>query len=225
MRQHFLRIPAIVVAVGLSMAMGGRAEDKVQLKIEYPKPMFVGTPVPQKVPNLEPPGTKPPVVMVPADATNNIARGKPVTSSDPVPVIGELSLVTDGDKEAADGSYVELGPGLQWVQIDLGDEYEIYAIAFWHYHQQPRIYHDVVVQIADDADFTKNVRTVYNNDHDNSSGLGIGKDLAYVEVNTGRLVDVKGQKARYVRLYSRGSTAGEMNHYIEVEVYGRKPKS
>lgn len=216
-------ILAGTLAVGL--AAGSMAEEKVALKLELPKPMFVGTPVPVKVPNLEPPTTKQPVIMLPKDAAVNVAKGKPVTSSDPVPVIGELSMITDSDKEASDGSYVELGPGLQWVQIDLGDVHEIYAVAFWHYHQQARIYHDVIVQIADDADFLQNVRTVYNNDHDNSAGKGIGKDLAYVEVNTGRVVDVKGQKARYVRLYSRGSTAGEMNHYIEVEVYGRKPAS
>ena len=200
------------------------AQDKVELKLELPKPMFVGTPVPTKVPNLEPAGTKPPVIMVPKDAAVNIAKGKTVTASDALPVIGELEMVTDGDKEAADGSYVELGPGLQWVQVDLGAASEIYAIAFWHYHQQARIYHDVIVQVADDADFLQNVRTLYNNDHDNSAGKGVGKDLAYVEVNTGRLVDAKGEKARFVRLYSKGSTAGEMNHYIEVEVFGRAAK-
>jgi hypothetical protein len=27
--------------------------------------------------------------------------------------------------------------------------------------------------------------------------------------------------ARYVRLYSQGNTSDELNHYIEVEVYGR----
>ena len=81
-----------------------------------------------------------------------------------------------------------------------------------------------MVQIADEADFTKDVRTVGNNDHDNSSDLGDRQGLGHVGVNTGRLVDVKGQRARYVRRYSRGSTAGEMNHSIEVEVHGRKPK-
>jgi hypothetical protein len=34
-------------------------------------------------------------------------------------------------------------------------------------------------------------------------------------------VSGKGTKGRYVRLYSNGSTANEMNHYIEVEVYGK----
>jgi hypothetical protein len=35
------------------------------------------------------------------------------------PIIGEVEQVTDGDKEGRDGSYVEFGPGKQYVQIDL----------------------------------------------------------------------------------------------------------
>jgi hypothetical protein len=65
------------------------------------------------------------------------------------------------------------------------------------------------------------VRTVFNNDNDNSSGLGIGKDKEYIETFQGRPFIVKGIKARYVRLYSNGSTSSEMNHYVEVEVYGK----
>ncbi|MGY8689571.1 MAG: hypothetical protein ACKVHP_17785 [Verrucomicrobiales bacterium] len=64
--------------------------------------------------------------------------------------------------------------------------------------------------------------TVYNADHDNSSGLGKGTDKAYVETNKGRVIDGKGTKGRYVRLYSNGNTSNEMNHYIELEVYGKK---
>jgi hypothetical protein len=37
----------------------------------------------------------------------------------------------------------------------------------------------------------------------------------------GKLIEVKGEKARYVRCYSKGSTADEQNHYIEVEIHGR----
>ena len=36
----------------------------------------------------------------------------------------------------------------------------------------------------------------------------------------GRLFDLKGVKARYVRLYSNGNTTNDLNHYVEVEVYG-----
>ena len=192
----------------------------VKLKLELPHPMFGGTPKNINSLNLEKAETKRDPIMVPADVTN-VALNKPVTSSDKAPIIGELEQVTDGDKEGADGSFVELGPGLQWVQIDLGAEHEIFAIAVWHYHSEARVYHDVVVQTADDADFIDNVQTVFNNDHDNTSGLGVGKDKEYIETKEGRPMDAKGVKGRYVRLYSKGSTSNDMNHYIEVEVYGR----
>jgi hypothetical protein len=136
-------------------------------------------------------------------------------------------MITDGDKEAADGSYVELGPFVQYVTIDLQNEYNIYAIVVWHYHKQARVYFDVVVQVADDADFISNVKTVFNNDIDNSAGQGVGKDMHYTETNEGKLIDVLSQgdiKARYVRLYSNGNTSNDLNHYIEVEVYGKPVK-
>ena len=72
-----------------------------------------------------------------------MARGKPVSSSDPEPIIGELSMVTDGDKA-----------------------------------------------------------------------------MHYVDTHFGELFDAKGTCGRYVRLYSRGNTANDLNHYIELEVYG-----
>jgi hypothetical protein len=64
------------------------------------------------------------------------------------------------------------------------------------------------------------VRTLYNNDHDNSSGLGVGREAEYYETFEGRLVEARGARARYVRLQSSGSSADEMNRYTEVEVYG-----
>ena len=33
-------------------------------------------------------------------------------------------------------------------------------------------------------------------------------------------VNPRGAKGRYIRLYSNGNTANDMNHYVEVEVYG-----
>jgi hypothetical protein len=199
----------------------------VPIDIKLPKPMFVGTPQDTKVANLEKPlGKARPPFLAP-EGTTNVALGKPVASSDEEPIIGEIEMITDGDKEAADGSYVELGPMLQYVTIDLEGIYEIYAIVVWHYHKQARVYFDVVVQVADDADFITNVRTVFNNDIDNSAGLGVGKDLHYTETNEGKLIDVLSQgsiKARYVRLYSNTNTSNDLNHYIEVEVYGKPVK-
>ena len=133
-------------------------------------------------------------------------------------------MVTDGEKDGGDGYFIELGPSKQWVQVDLGAPHALHAILFWHYHSQARVYRDVVVQLSDDKDFRKGVTTVFNNDHDNSSGLGAGKDKEYIEVAEGRLVDPKGARARYVRLYSNGNTTNDLNHYVEVEVYGTAVK-
>jgi hypothetical protein len=154
----------------------------------------------------------------------NVAPGKTVTSSDMEPIIGDLEQINDGDKKGAEGSFVELGPALQWVTIDLGAPYEIYAVLFWHFHKTARVYFDVIVQVADDEDFTQNVRTLFNNDTDNTAGLGKGTDMNYVETSEGKLVDAKGARARFVRLYSAGSNANDLNHYVEVEVFGRPAK-
>lgn len=203
------------------VAAGGLA----QLKLELPKPAFIGTPknVPPGVRMKKPTGKPRPPFMAPA-GVKNVALEKMVSASDEEPIIGEIDMITDGDKEAKDGSYVELGPGLQWVQIDLEEEYEIFVVLFWYYHGDPRIYHDVVVQVAEDPDFITGVKTIFNNDHDNSAGLGIGKEYEYFELFEGNLVDAGGVKSRYIRLYSNGSTADDMNRFTEVEVYGRPAK-
>ena len=204
----------------LALTSAAQAADLVPLQLELPKPLFAGTPRPISLPNLEKPRVGPrPALMVPA-GTVNLSKGKPVTSSDPLPVIGELSFITDGDKSGTDGTYVELGPTPQWVQIDLGATAKIAAIAVWHFHSQARVYHDVVIQVSNDKDFKTGVTTVFNNDDDNSSKLGKGTDLAYIETNEGKLLDAKGAVGRYVRLYSNGNTSDELNHYCEVEVQG-----
>jgi hypothetical protein len=196
------------------------AADKVPLKLELPRPLFVGTPRPITLPNLEPPlaGKRPPF-MVPA-GTVLLSLNKPVTSSDSLPVIGELGFVTDGDKTGSEGTYVELGPGVQWVQIDLGAPAKLAAIVVWHFHSQARVYHAVVAQVSNDPEFKTGVTTLYNSDLNNAAGFGKGGDFAYIETNQGRIIDAKGSAARYVRLYSNGNTSDELNHYTEVEVYG-----
>ncbi len=199
-----------------------RTGDTIRIALEFPKPMFVGTPVKTERRNLEKPDPLKIVTAITAPAgTTNIARNKPITSSDEEPIIGELAMVTDGDKDGADGSYVELGPEQQWVQIDLEKPSTIHAIVLWHFHKNARAYDDVVIQLSDDSEFQNGITTVYNNDDDDSSGLGAGRDLAWIETNHGRVIPVDGKKARYVRLHSAGNTANEMNHYVEVEVYGQ----
>jgi hypothetical protein len=198
------------------------AGELVPLPITLPKPMFVGTPTNfEGVTDLEPPlGKARPPFLAPKGVTN-VALGKSVKSSSGEPIMGQLVMITDGDKEATDKSLVELDPFLQNVTLDLGQPCEIYAVLVWHYHKQSRVYFDVVAQVADDADFITNVRTLFNNDKDNSSGLGVGTDKNYVETAEGKLIDAKGVKARYVRLYSKGNNANDQNHYLEVEVFGK----
>ncbi len=197
---------------------------QVPIRIQLPKPLFMGTPKNLRVANLEPPRTKPrPPILAPT-GVKNVALGKPVSGSDEDPIIGELECITDGEKAGTDGTYVDLNFGTQHVQIDLEGVFEIHAVVVWHFHQEGRVYHDVVVQVADDADFISNVRTLFNNDDDNSSGQGVGKDRPYLETHEGKLVKAGGVKARFVRLYSCGNTSNDQNHYVEVEVYGKPVK-
>ena len=215
-------ITALAVAGPLSIQSS--SEKLVPIEIELPKPMFIGTPQNIGVERLEKPLGKPrPPFMAPL-GTINVALGKPVVSTDEEPIIGEIAMITDGDKEGMDGSFVELGPFEQHVTIDLGAKHEIYAIVLWHYHKQARVYFDVVVLAADDPDFVTNVKILFSNDFNNSSGLGVGNDFHYVETAEGKLIDAKGIQARYVRLYTNGNNSNDLNHWIETEVYGRPVK-
>ena len=205
----------------LLIAASAFAQNQVVLKTQLPKPLFVGTPAPLNVPHLEPPTRGPrPDFYVPA-GTINLAKNKKVTASDNNPNVGTLDMVVDGDKDASEGSWVELGPGKQWVQIDLAKKASISAILIWHFHSQARVYRDVVVQVSDDPTFKSGVTTVFNNDANNDFGVGAGSNLNYIETYQGKLIDAKGAKGRYVRFYSNGNTTNKLNDYIEVEVWGK----
>ena len=219
--KHTLMLRHLAALLSLSCVAAARAEDMVPLKLELPRPLFTGTPRPIKVSNLEPEqAADHPPLLVPL-GTVLLSRNKPVTSSDSFPVIGELTYVTDGEKSGAEGTYVELGPGVQWVQIDLGAKARLAAVAIWHYHAEARVYHAVVVQVSNDPEFKTGVTTLFNNDDTNSDGLGKGADYDYIETYKGRVIDAKGAVARYVRLYSDGNTSDELNHYTEVEIFGK----
>jgi hypothetical protein len=210
---------ALAVVVGASLMSSSLCAADVPLTTEIPPEQIEGTPMPIKVPNLEQAPKKAPQIMVP-EGTSLLSKGKPVTGSDDFPIIGELNLITDGDKEAGEGYFVELIDGLQWVQIDLEKEATVQAIWIWHYHSQARAYHDVIVQVSNDPEFKEGVTTLFNNDYDDSAKMGKGNDKPYVESRFGKLISAGGAKARYVRLYSNGNTSNDSNHYIEVEVYG-----
>ena len=211
----------LAVLTALLVAIAAVAQDKVVLKTKLPPPLFVGTPVPLNVTNLErPTTTKRPDFYVPA-GTVNLARNKKVTASDNNPIVGTLDMINDGDKDGNEGSWVELGPGKQWAQIDLAKSANIFAVLVWHFHAQARVYRDVVVQVSDDPTFRSGATTIFNSDFHNELGLGAGKDLNYVETYQGKLIDAKGVKGRYIRFYSNGNTSNKLNDYIEAEVWGK----
>ena len=206
----------------LCYAEDAKKKDMVPLPIKLPKPVPPGTPLDFLLgANVEEPSDEPrPIPLVPK-GTKNLTLKKKVTSSAKRVYGGSLDMIVDGDKEARSDSAVELPTGLQWVQIDLGAECPLHYLVAWHYHLEPMVFLDVVVQVANDPNFVKDVKTLYNNDMDNSAGLGIGKNKEYIEDYQGRQIGAKGVKARYVRLYSDGSTWRDpVNFYTEIEVWG-----
>jgi hypothetical protein len=220
-----LWLAGATVCLMLAFGREVKSEDLVPLVLKLPTAKFIGTPSDAPVdPTVEKPSDKPrPPLMVPP-GLSNVALHKPVTTSDTNKPADELVKVTDGEKEAGDASVVLLRKGPQWVQIDLGSPQEIYALVVWHGFDEPKVYHAVAAQVADDAKFTQNVRTLFNNDYKNLDMLGVGTNREYFESHEGKLIEGKGAVARYVRLYSDGSTVARLNEYTEVEVYGRAPK-
>lgn len=214
----------VAFVLGVAMAplttIAADSKDLAPLPVKLPMPAFIGTPTDIQIDeHVEKPSEDPRPPFMAPKGVENVALKKKVTSSDKSPITGTLDLTTDGDKESRDDSFVELHRKTQWVQIDLEKEQAIYVIMLWHAHNTPQLYHDVIVQVSNDPDFLNNVSTVYNNDWDNSSGLGVGKDKEYFENYEGRLINAKGVKGRYVRLYSKGSTYSALNRYTEVEVW------
>ncbi len=209
--------PATPAPAAAPVAITGPA---ITIKPEMPKPLFVGTPLPKEnpPPNLDT-STVPTLEVKVPEGVALLSKGKPVTSNVSAP-IGDLTLATDGDKQGDDGYFVDLMPGKAWIQIDLGESKEIWLLWLWHFHKQNVMFKDVIAQISEDPEF-KTSTTVFNNDFDNSAGLGVGPDKSYIETNNGRPIPVNGVKGRYVRFSSNGRDLDDTNQYIEVEVYGK----
>ena len=214
-------------AAGFGLVQTARAADdgKVPLILKLPAPAFKGTPKDIQLSSyVEPLSDKPrPPMMVPP-GLKNIAPSAKITCSDKNATADTLAKIVDGDKEASEQSIIYLRKGTQWVQMDFGSPQQIFAVVIWHAHNSTKVYHDVIVQSADDQDFLQNVKTIFNNDQENKSGLGVGTDREYFETHEGKLIDTKGITTRYLRFYSKGSTESALNEYTEIEVYGRPAK-
>lgn len=209
-------LAAILMTAGVTTSF---AQEKAALKLDLPAPTLKGTPEQLPTgPNIEPNSDKPPAALMIAKGAVNVALGKTATSS-AKPFTGELEQITDGKKEAFDYDTVEMKKGSQWVQVDLGQTYTIEAVAIWHDHRYIQVTYDVIILVSDDPEFKTGVTTIFNNDTDNSSGLGVGTDREYFERHFGRVFDGKGAKGRYVRGYTKGSHLSALNCWQEMEVY------
>ena len=221
-------IPVIGLALmGLALSAAVAGTDMQELDLGL-GPDAVTRATPGYPRGLKPPHlreeVKRPAFMVPV-GTVNLALYRPVTCSDPEPVTGDPDQVTDGIKKSDAFDYLEFGPGLQWVQVDLGETHTLYAVAVWHYYKNAIIYNDVIVRVSEDPEFATGVVTLFNNDHDNSSGLTAGKDTAFYsrwwgEIADARGKDMAGTQARYVRVYSATGMEGEPVRFVELAAYG-----
>ncbi len=221
-----LTITVVNLLLASTSPAADAAGDMVPLVIKLPAPAFKGTPKDIATNSYTEPydPSKPRPLMLVPSGLKNLAPATKLTCSDKNVTADSLAKLTDADKDASDQSIIFLRKGTQWVQVDLGSPQELFALAIWHAHNMAKVYHDIIVQVADDPDFIENVRTIFNNDQDNTSGLGVGTDREYFESYEGKLINAKGVKARYIRFYSKGSTESALNEYTELEVYGRPAK-
>ncbi|MGC3957106.1 MAG: discoidin domain-containing protein [Verrucomicrobiota bacterium] len=219
MKLNFAGVAAAALLT-TALSFNATAQDKEALALQLPAPTLKGTPeqLPSG-PNIEANSDKAPAAMQISKGAKNVALGKPATTSVKPFSETQPEAITDGKKEAFDYDTVEMKKGTQWVQVDLGEAYKIEAIAIWHDHRYIQTMHDVIVQVSDDPEFKTGVTTLFNNDTDNSSGLGVGTDREYFERHWGRVFDGKGTKARYVRGYTKGSHLSALNCWQEIEVY------
>ena len=150
------------------------------------------------------------------EPTVNLAPASIISSSTS---FSGIAYITDTQTSSTNRA-AKAGPGLQWVQLDLGAVHELNTIKLWHYYGDGRSYRDVIVQLSNDPTFSSDVVTVFNNDLDGSAGMGVGTDSEYIETSFGKMLSFNSVDARYARFYSNGSNATGWNHYVEIEVYG-----
>lgn len=146
-------------------------------------------------------------------ATANVASGIVPTCSG---AIDYASRTTDGDINT--GNYCAVAAGVTYITLDFGESYNIGKVNLWHYYGDGRKFRDVIVQLSNDSSFSAKT-TVFNNDTDNSSGQGTGTDSEYVETASGKEITFTPVNARYMRLYTNGSTVNNYGYYVEVQAW------
>jgi len=76
--------------------------------------------------------------------------------------------------------------------MDLGSPSEIFALVIWHAHNTAKVYHKSSCRLPMTRTSLRNVRTIFNNDSQNTSGFGVGTDREYFETYEGKLINAKG---------------------------------
>ncbi|TLS50664.1 hypothetical protein FE782_18335 [Paenibacillus antri] len=166
----------------------------------------------------------------------NVARGvADVTTNGIATQNGKrLSILTDGVRTTSEYALISTSSGAKYVQVNLGEPHSITKVNLLNDYNpdSPRIGKDIVVQLSNDPTFATGVTTVYNNDTDNSAGLGAGSDPEYTEPSSGAGLTVTlgaPITAQYVRYWANGHTRTQTSAYnavntpVEVEVYARLP--
>ena len=158
-------------------------------------------------------------------ALNKVPTVGHVKSQDEVTVNNDKPLrnATNGNKGKDD--YADFGASTDktpmYMQVDLGDVYEVNKVNLIRYFQDHRTYNGSAIVLSEDTTFDKNDTIVYNADKSDVFGLGAGKDETYQETPEGKSWTVKdGARARYVRVYVNGKSDSGSNHVVELEVMG-----
>lgn len=167
----------------------------------------------------------------------NLAKDKTVTSDfNP----DDIENITDGllfDMASTNTPFTaRVNSNKLNLKIDLGEEYSIDTLSFTMFSRAYgtendednifRAHRDIVIEVADDEDFTTGIKTVYNSDTDNTLGLGVGNDVAHYSTDLGNDIVLDAPvTGRYVRISSGGydSLTGSYGAYVginELEVFG-----
>ncbi len=156
------------------------------------------------------------VMRAAAASGTNVAYQKTVTAEAGV-WMANPQYATDGILNTS--YYTNLGSGPVYIVIDLGQNYQLGELRFWHYYADGRTYHDVIAQLSQYSNFSS-LTTVFNNDTNNSAGQGTGSNSEYAESSAGKDVALSTPvTARYLRLWTNGSTVNAFNHCVEVQAF------
>ena len=157
----------------------------------------------------------------------DVTEGKAVSEKSDRP----FNYLNDGKKDTS--NYLELKDTSdgqihsRYVQVDLGDEYELNKIHLTRYYDDGRTYGPTVIELSKDENFKEKTQ-VFNSDKDGTvHNLGKGKDDLYTETAEGKEVTFEKTTARYIRVYVNGQAnkKSSSDHIVELEAYGVKTNS